>query len=384
MHILLNGMFWHEPNTGSGQYLHGLVRTLPEIAPQHRYTLVVPTVGGGRWVDATSYHPPSTTHRHTTTTPFDRRNANLAKLWFEQIAIPQAAAQLGADLVFVPYAAPPLLSPVPVVATVHDIIWHVMPEYRGKATFRAYAGLVAAAIKRAAHILADSEHSRQDIITHLGIPPTRVTTVVLAAGPQYQPLDRAAARTEVASRYGLRDPFVYYVGGLDARKNVPTLLRAWAKLRATGGPPATLAVAGRALGDDQQLFPDLDGLIAELGIGTSVRRIEVPREDNPLLYNAATAFAFPSRYEGFGLGPLEAMSCGTPVICSNASSLPEVVGNAALLVPPDDVAGWASALWRVLGDQQLRAQLRERGLQRAANFSYAAVGRNTVRVLESL
>lgn len=375
MHIIINGMFWREPNTGSGQYLHGLVRALPAVAPQHDYTLVVPTG------DASTFHSPFSVQHHVLATPFDTRSANLAKVWFEQVGMPRVAVQLQADVLFVPYAAAPLYSPVPVVTTVHDIIWHVLPEYRGKALFRAYAQLVTMATKRAAHILTDSEHSRRDVIAHFGILPARVSKVLLAPGPQYQPMDRAAARAEVMARYGLHEPFVYYVGGLDVRKNVPTLLRAWAMLRRAGGPPATLVIAGRALGADPALFPDLDALIAELGIG-NVRRLEIPREDNPLLYNAATVFAFPSRYEGFGLGPLEAMACGTPVVCSNASSLPEVVGEAALLVPPDDVAGWAHALWRALADAPLRAELRDRGLRQAAQFGYERVARETLATLE--
>ncbi|MEP7190338.1 MAG: glycosyltransferase family 1 protein, partial [Roseiflexaceae bacterium] len=171
-----------------------------------------------------------------------------------------------------------------------------------------------------------------------------------------------------------------YVGGLDARKNVTTLLRAWQRLRDSGGPLATLVIAGRALGADTRLFPDIDALIAELGIADSIRRIDVPREDNPLLYNAATAFAYPSRYEGFGMPPLEAMACGTPAVVAAASSLPEVVGDAALLAAPDDVSAWAGALWRLLSDAALRDDLRARGFARAAQFSYERVARATAQV----
>ena len=379
MHIIINGMFWDAPNTGSGQYLHGLARTLPQVAPQHQYTLLLPVADNQHLTALVASEQMTFV---SVPTPFDARSKQLAKLWFEQIGVPQAAARLRADLLFVPYAAAPLRAHMPVVTTVHDIIWHLLPEYRGKPAFRVYTRLVIATTRRAAHILADSAHSRRDIIAHLGIAPARVTTVLLAAGAQYQPLDQAQARAEVAARYRLEAPFVYYVGGLDARKNVPTLLQAWALLRNSGGPPATLAIAGRALSGDTLLFPDIDGLITELDISGLVRRLDVPHADNPLLYNAATVFAAPSRYEGFGLGPLEAMACGTPVVCANASSLPEVVGDAALLVAPDNVTGWANALWRVLADAPLRAELRARGLQRAALFSYEKAARETVAIFE--
>lgn len=391
MRIAINGMFWGQPTVGSGQYLHGLLEGLQQIAPEHEYVLLLPAFGkqkeeSRRQKAATQLNSsfilhPSSVVLHT---PFDRRNENLAKLWFEQVGVPRAAQRMHADLLHVPYAAPPLRSVVPIVTTIHDIIWWLLPEYRGSRAARAYFRLIPPAARRAAHILADSEHSRRDIITHFGIAPEHVSTVLLAAGSQYRPIDKAEARQKVSERYGLHAPFVYYVGGLDARKNVPTLLHAWARLRAAGGPCATLAVAGRALGGNPQLFPDIDALIAGPGIADSVRRIDVPRADNPLLYSAATAFAFPSRYEGFGLGPLEAMACGTPAVVADASSLPEVVGDAALRVPPDDVAGWTTALWRLLADKRLRDDLRRRGMERARQFSYARVARETLAVYEQV
>jgi glycosyltransferase involved in cell wall biosynthesis len=241
--------------------------------------------------------------------------------------------------------------------------------------------LARRAVRGSAHVLTFSARSRDDIVAHLGLPAARVTPVLLAAGEQYSPGDREAARAEVARRYGLAGPFIYYVGGLDARKNVGTLLRAFALLRASGAA-ATLAIAGRALGRSGALFPDLDAQIAELELGGAVRRIDVPQADGPLLYRACAAFAFPSRYEGFGLPPLEAMACGAPVVVSDASSLPEVVGGAALRVPPDDVVAWAAALGRVLADAALRAELRAQGLAQAARFSYDRVAVETLAVLE--
>ncbi|HMQ34407.1 MAG TPA: glycosyltransferase family 1 protein [Chloroflexaceae bacterium] len=318
-------------------------------------------------------------------TPFDRAGGNLAKLYFEQVAVPRAARRLAAGpdgaVLLVPYFAPPLRAPVPVVATVGDIIPLLLPEYRGGLRVRAYMALVQRAVRRSARVLTFSARSRDDIVAHLGLPPERVTPVPLAAGDQYGPGDAAAARAEVARRYGLEAPFIYYVGGLDARKNVGTLVRAFALLRARG-LPVTLAIAGRALGRDRRLFPDLDALVADLELGPAVRRLDVPLEDGPLLYRACTVFAFPSRYEGFGLPPLEAMACGAPVVVSDASSLPEVTGPAALRVPPDDVVGWAAALGRLLGDEGLRASLAAQGLAQAARFSYRRVAQETLAVLE--
>jgi glycosyltransferase involved in cell wall biosynthesis len=387
MHILISGAFWAQPNTGSGQYLHNLARELPAAAPQHRYTLLLPQgfEAGGP--------PPAGVGTLRLRTPLDGRSENGAKLWFEQVAVPEAVRTLrgnsalgtrhSALVLHVPYAAPPLRSPAPVVATVHDIIWRMLPEYAGSAQARAYFRLVSAAARRAAHLITDSGHSRGDMLRHLGARPERVSVVHLAPGEQYRPQDVGRAREEVWRRYGVAAPFVYYVGGYDARKNVPTLLRAWGLL-ARGGTDATLVLAGRALGGDPRLFPDIDAVIEAEGIAGSVRRIDVPRDDGPLLYAAATAAAYPSRYEGFGLPPLEAMRCGTPALVSNASSLPEVTGDAALLLDPDDPAAWAAALRDVLHDAALRERMRARGVAQAARFSWRRVAEETAAVYDAI
>jgi glycosyltransferase involved in cell wall biosynthesis len=377
--LLINGSFWGQPTVGSGQYLHGLLRGMLRVAPQHRYVLLRPARA------ALGPQLPPGVATFGVRTPFDRVSPNLAKLFFEQIALPAAAARLASDqepaLLLIPYFAPPLRSPLPVVTTVGDIIPLLLPEYRGGPHVRAYMALVRRTVHHSAHILTFSACSRDDIVAHLGLPPERVTPVLLAPGAQYTPGDQELARAEVARRFGVSGPFVYYVGGLDARKNLATLLRAFALLRARG-VVATLVIAGRALGRDRRLFPDIDAQIAELGLDEAVRRVEVPHTDGPLLYHACTVFAFPSRYEGFGLPPLEAMACGAPVIVSDSSSLPEVVGGAALRVPPDDVVGWAAALGRLLGDPALRADLGAQGRAQAARFSYDRTARETLAVLE--
>ncbi|MGQ9926416.1 MAG: glycosyltransferase family 4 protein [Chloroflexaceae bacterium] len=378
MRVVISGSFWSQPTVGSGQYLHGLLRCLPQVAAEHRYLLLTPA-----YLPHGPELPPGVDGA-CLPTPFDRFSRNLAKLWFEQATFPRTAVRVAnrnATVALVPYFGPPLYCRLPVVTTVGDVIPLVLPEYAGGARVRAYMALVRRAVRRSAHVLTFSAHSRADIITHLGLPPDRISVVPLAAGEQFTPGDTQAARDEVARRYGLHAPFIYYVGGLDARKNVATLIRAFALLRSRG-VQAQLVIAGRAPGRDPRLFPDLDALIADLELAASVHRVDVPVEDGPLFYQACTVFAYPSRYEGFGLPPLEAMACGAPVVTSDASSLPEVVGTAALRVAPDDVVGWAAALGRVLGDVRLQADLRAQGLMRAARFSYRKVAEETLRVLE--
>jgi len=204
MRVAISGMFWDQPTVGSGQYLHGLLDALARVAPQHEYVLLLPSYPLDARRSNVQTFERSNVRTLVVQTPFDGRSENLAKLWYEQVGVPLAAARLRADLLHVPYFAPPLWSPAPVVATVLDIIPLLLPEYRGGAAVRAYMRLVALAARRAAHVIAISDDSRRAIVARLGCAPGRVTTIPLAAGAQYQPLARAAACARAAARYGLR------------------------------------------------------------------------------------------------------------------------------------------------------------------------------------
>jgi glycosyltransferase involved in cell wall biosynthesis len=179
----------------------------------------------------------------------------------------------------------------------------------------------------------------------------------------------------VRQKYGLAERYTLYLGGLDKRKNVPALLRAFAAL---GDVDWQLAISGRLRRDNPSLFPDLPALAVELGIERRVRFLGfAPDEDKPALMRGATLFAFPSLYEGFGMDPLEALACGTPVVCSNRSSLPELMGDAALLVDPDDSAALAAAIRRVLIDAELRVDLAARGPAQAGKFTWTKTSKET-------
>jgi glycosyltransferase involved in cell wall biosynthesis len=402
MHIAINASFYNQPNTGSGQYLHGLLTGLQAVAPHHRYTLLVPAETRRPGDQETSYQLPITNHQSSTPEIVSQSHhlpvspsasiislsahlpvslaKGLAKLWFEQIAVPQAAQRLGADILHVPYFAPPLYSRVPVVASVLDVIPLILPEYRGNVAVQAYMRLVSAAARRAAHVIAISHASKTDIIQQLGIPAERITVTHLAAGSQYIPSDKQTARAVIAARYGIISPFMYYVGGHDARKNVATLVRGFAHMRRNGGPALPLVIAGHALGSNPRLFPDLDTVIVDEGASDWIKRVEVPNADGALFYQAAALFAAPSRYEGFGLNPLEAMACGTPVIAANTSSVAEVVGDAAICVDANDPIAWANAIRQVLENPRLSEDLRQRGLARATQFSYQHTAHVTAEV----
>ncbi|MEY2845978.1 MAG: hypothetical protein RL076_1524 [Chloroflexota bacterium] len=367
LHIAVNGFFWDKPTVGVGQYLHGLVNAIQHIDAV-RITLIVPA-------DTQPPTPPQGVTIHRVATPFDGRARNVAKLWFEQIAVPQAAQLLGAHLLHVPYFAAPYVSKIPVITTIPDLIPLTRPAYRGSLLVRAYMALVARAAQRSTAFIAISHHVAHEAHRILSIPLHQITVTHLAADPMYTAHTGAV---DVLATHGITGPYIYYVGGYDERKNVGTIIRAFASLPDTIKRHTWLVLAGQPAGTNPHLFPDISSEITIHGIDAMVKRVHVSRAQAAAFYSAATVFVYPSLAEGFGLPPLEAMACGTPVIVSNAASLPEVVGTAALSVPPDDVLAWRDALATLLTDASKRQHLAAAGMHRASRFSYDTTAMQTV------
>ncbi len=295
----------------------------------------------------------------------------------EQLELPVAIARHGIDLFFAPHYNAPLASPCPLVVTIHDLIHLRFPEHLPRPRWlshgyaRTQLGLVC---RRARIILCPSAHTRRDLKRMLGVPHAKIRVTPLAACGTFAP----APATGAAFRRKHRLPakVVLYVGNLKAHKNPAGLLRAFAALH---DPHAVLVMAGRGSVREEAA---LHHLVASLHLEHRVRWPGVVnREDLRRWYAAATVFAFPSFYEGFGLPPLEAMSSGTPVIAARAASLPEVCGKAALLVPPGNRSALTRALARVLGDAALRARMTRAGLARARTFSWDRTAALTVAAL---
>ena len=335
-----------------------------------------------------SHSPFSTLHSplcilHPVSTPFDSISENLAKLWFEQVSFPRACLRQGVEIAHVPYFASPLFPTTPTVVTVHDLIPMLLPAYRGSILVRLYTHLVAAAARKADTVLTDSEASKQDIVRLLGIPAERVRVIYLAADDIYQPVLDEHRLAATRRKYGLPESYLLYLGGFDQRKNVPTLLKAFVQLAKDS--KAFLVVADQLPERDLTFSPDPRPIVQELGIGERVVFTGwVPEEDKPALYSGARALVFPSLYEGFGLPSLEALACGTPVIASNRGSLPEIVGDGGLLLEPDDVEGLTGAIEKLLKDDTLWGDLRERGLAHAARFSWEKTARETLAVYREI
>jgi len=362
MRIAISGWFWDQPTTGSGQMVRHLVPALLEADESLEILLVLP-----HW--AADHAPTWFPRVQVIAAPSPR--GHLGKVWFEQVTFPRLCAQRQVDLVHIPYFAPPLHPLQPTLVTIHDLIPLVLPAYRGGPLVRLYTALVATAAHRAHLILTDSQASRRDIQEHLHIPHDRVRVIYLAAAPYYRPVNDVAVLSAVREKYHLPERFVLWLSGFDVRKNAAALLHAYTWVVHALGDTYPLVMAGKLPERDTPLFPDPRRIARELEIATAVLYPGfIAEEDKPAVYSAASVFVYPSRYEGFGLPILEAMACGTPVVTSNTSSLPELAGDAAFQVSPEDTRSMGAAIIALCVDEGLREEMRRRGLARAATFTW--------------
>ena len=376
MHVAINAAFWNQPNTGSGQYTRQLVYHLNRMVSDLTITLVYPQVAGQPKPEAV---PPSVKVKLVPVRP-----GNLGKVWFEQRLFPQACRAVGATVAHVPYWGGPLQSPVPLVVTVHDLTTMLVPEYRRPFLTRLYNALVSASARGATRLITDSEASKQDIIEYLHIPADKIERIYLAAGSEFSPQDSGLLEMAILRKYKLPDFYVLYLGGYELHKNVTTLLLAWTYVGQALGEDYPLILAGKKPTQSNEIYPDYDSYIQQLGIADYVRWIGyVDEEDKPVLYRNAETFVFPSRREGFGLGVLEALASGTPVVTTTASSLPEVLGDAGFAVEPDDARGLAGAIISTVIQDNLRAELKQKATQQAAVFSWEKTAAETLLVYDA-
>ena len=375
MHIAINGYFWNKINSGSGQYTRHLIYHLNRFVSDLKITLVYPMEA-----EATEPEdvPPSVMVEKVPV-----RSGRLGKILFEQRTFPQICAKVGADVAHVPYWGGPLQSPIPLVITVHDVTTLLVPEYRKGVGARLYNSLVAASARGANHIITDSLASKQDIVSHLKIAEDQISSIYLAAAPDFTNGDNSLVDMAVLRKYDLPDFYILYLGGYELHKNVMNLLLAWSYVGQALGEDYPLVLAGEKPTKESEIYPDYEGYINRLKIDEYVKWIGfVDEVDKPVLYRNAETFVFPSRNEGFGLPVLEALSCGVPVVTTDASSLPEVVGDAGFTVDPDDARGMAGAIIATIMQENLAADLRQKAVKQAEKFSWQETAVQTALVYE--
>ena len=286
------------------------------------------------------------------------------------------------DVLHVQFTAPPFC-PCPVVVSIHDLSFEHLPHTFHRRSRTQLRLTVRHSAKRAAKILTLSEHTRSDIIDTYGIEPSRITAIPLAAPRHFNPVEDNRELQRVRHTYGIDGQYILSVGSIQPRKNLARLVNAYASLRgkyAENELPKLVLV-----GKCAWLYDETLRALEQTGLERSVILTGyVPESDLPALYSGALCFVYPSYFEGFGLPPLEAMKCAAPVIVGNQTSLPEVVGDAALTVDPFDVNAIAAAIEKLINDSDLRRDLSVKGRSRAAKFDWRETARRTLQVYQQV
>ena len=356
--------------SGVGNYVLNLLEALRRVAPQHQYFLI----GLNRNLETLGWH---TNRDQAYRTVITHESHPLGDVW-EHCWLPRVLEKNQVDVLHGPATLIPLRQGgYASVVTVHDLVAFLFPETIPHKYAVYMRWLLTRVVKRADRVISVSYNTKEDLVRILGVDPERITVVHEAAQPQFRPIKDQTKLEQVRRRYGIPGPFIYHVGNIEPRKNLVRLVKAFILARKQLSEPMRLVITGQKGWLTGKLFRSLGSLdLSDHVIFTGY----VPHQELPLLMNAARAFVFPSLYEGFGLPVLEAMSCGTPVVTSNISSLPEIVGRAAVLVDPNDVESIADGMVRVLEDQGLRWRLSAEGLVQARRFSWDKAAQETLRV----
>ena len=371
MRIGIDARLVYYQRAGIASYILGLLHGIAATGSRYDFQVLQSRR------DTEDFGLPANFHRRSTWTPCHHRFER------EGLALDLLGAKL--DVLHSTDFIPPrrLFSHHRSVITVHDLAFLKYPEVLTPASQRYYTQ-IGPAVDKADAVIAVSENTKRDLMAFLDAPEGKIVVIPEAPDPIYQPLDDAAASSAIAAGHGLHGPYFLFVGTIEPKKNLKSLIEAYALFRRMA--PASerlpeLAIAGRK----GWLFGDVFDLAGKLHLHDRVHFLgPVSRADLPFLYRGATALTYPSIYEGFGLPVLEAMASGTPVITSNVSSLPEVAGEAAICVDPNSVEALAEALHRVWTSPETRADLRRKGLARAALFSWERTAQRTVEVYEQV
>jgi len=351
---------------GIGRYCRELVRALARQEDGHEYVLLV--AGRLSAPQMAALRAELGDSPHFGLQPLWLSERWLNRLWHRlQIPLPVEAAAGRLDLFHSPDFTLPPVWRARTILTVHDLSFLRVPQY-AEPNLRAYLEqAVPRSVRRADLVLADSQNTKDDVVELLHVPAERVWVVPAGVEPRFHRVADATELARVQQAYGLTRPFILSVGTLQPRKNFTGLIEAYHLLRAQHHVPHQLVIVG----GKGWLYEPILRRVAELGLQEEVRFLGFAADaDLPALYSLADLFAWPSFYEGFGIPVLEAMACGTPVVASNVSSLPEVVGDAGLMVTPGDGEALADALRRLLTDATLRADLIARGHAQAARFTW--------------
>jgi len=354
--------------TGIGRFLRNFISYVSRRHSQHRLLLY-----GNQYTD-TGFGGESVELRI--------RTERFTQLW-DQVVLPAMANEDGVDIFFSPYIKGPIRVRCPLVVTIHDLIDLIYPEYGGGRLSRALFKNMARRVgRRADLVLVDSDYSSRDTVRLLGLDSSRIEVLPIGLEKRYRPILDPQDLAAGCANYGIDGSYIYYLGNFKPHKNIKALIGAYARLEPGLREHFALVLGG----SEDRWWAECKGWAAELGVAERVRFIgQVAEADMPVLYSGAALFAFPSLYEGFGLPPLEAMACGTPVLCSNRASLPEVMGGAGRSFDPQDGPAFTRALAELLCcSEEERAQMMQDGLARAGLFRADVLCERQLQLLEAV
>jgi glycosyltransferase involved in cell wall biosynthesis len=357
LRVGIDGRAFTSPAAGVRRYVNGLVRGLQRLGEP----LDLVALGG-----SPPSLPPGVAHIEEPAHP-------PTNFGWTVVGVPRAAARARVDIVHAPAYTAPFWSPAPVVLTIHDVSYQRHPEWFPYRRDRIRRAFYRRSARAAVRILTDSAFSVSEIMAAYGIPESRLTVAPLGVDPGFAP--------DISARLpdAVREPYVLHVGDLHTRRNLGVVLEAVIAARRRGGELERLALV--TAGVDRGLGSELSKAAVQAGAGGALIQLGAVNDDClHALYARARALVYPSRYEGFGLPVLEAMASGTPVIASRAASIPEVLGDAGLLLDPLDVSAWTDAVVRVAGSEALRRTMAAAGLARAATFTWERTARITLDV----
>ena len=356
---------------GAGRYIIRLVRALAALNMEHELVVFVqdnrralidtPSLENVHWIETHATSP-------------------ARRLIWEQTVLPQLARRAGIDLLHSPHYTRPLELVCASVVTFHDMTFFLYPQLHTRAKRLFFPSIMRMSARRAEAIIADSESTRRDAVRILDIPEEKIFTVPLGIGEEFHPITDVSLLEDCRRRYNLPQVFMLYVGLVEPRKNLPLLLDAYARLAKEEDPPP-LIVVGRLGWMYEDVFRQIEALHLQNQVHFTGY---IPDSDLPLVYNLAQSLLYPSRYEGFGFPPLEAMACGTPVITTAVSAMQDQVGDAGLLVPPQDEQALTEAMRRLLHDRALREALSIRGRRQAEKFTWNQTANKTLKIYQQV
>ena len=368
MHVVIDARYVASTQSGVGMYTANLVQALAALDPRNQYTYII-RQGQPELRVGPNFRPWSTR--------ISFENHWLGDMW-QNLYLPFRLRTRQVDLFHGPAVFLPLTKlGFRTVVTIHDLVAFRFPETIPMKYGLYMRLMIRLAVRSADRVIAASLQTRYDLVSRLHVPPEKIAVIHEGLDARFERVTDPVRLTEIRRRYGLREPYILFVGNLEPRKNLVRLIEAFSRLKTRDAFPHQLVLAGKR----GWLFRPIFESVERLGLGQEVVFTGyVPPEDLPALYASADLFAFPSLYEGFGLPVLEAMACGTPVITARTGSLPEVAGEAAWYVDPWDVEALTEGLAQLLKDVETRTELAARGALQAKRFSWANTADATLRI----